>query len=460
MENYRFSSYAIPVKLENEKDKYMLIHGYTGAIDIVSEKVIRYLEHVDDLQISSMQLSEATIDALITRGYLTNRTEEEEVKYVCKLADILHQKNKILHKNFVFLVAYDCNFRCPYCYERKVLKDSRQWSRKVFTKEMVDKAYDAISKIGGDKRLHYPQIVLYGGEPLLSQNRGIVEYIVNKGKDLGYRFLAITNGYDLDAFEDLLTSDKLSSLQITIDGSKKIHDQRRIHYQTKTSFDKIISNIALALERDVEIIVRVNNDATNFNELKKIEQLFRDLGYYDKNNLRIYSARLFDYKYNNRRLSFLNQSEYNKLHKESAYKYPCTVSGIAQTLCQAITDKKRINFSSTYCSAQTGSHIFDPFGDIYGCWEDVGNVENMIGHYDPVEWTEIKKLWHYQNIAVSPDCVRCKYAFFCRGGCIAQGKRKRGVFGPGFCNSYPDTFHDAINLAYKKMHEWVKNIDQ
>lgn len=36
MENLRTSSYMIPVKLEKEEGKYMLIHGYTGAIDIVS----------------------------------------------------------------------------------------------------------------------------------------------------------------------------------------------------------------------------------------------------------------------------------------------------------------------------------------------------------------------------------------------------------------------------------------
>lgn len=35
METLRTSSYLIPVKLEDEEDKYMLIHGYTGAIDVV-----------------------------------------------------------------------------------------------------------------------------------------------------------------------------------------------------------------------------------------------------------------------------------------------------------------------------------------------------------------------------------------------------------------------------------------
>ena len=40
----RMSSYTIPVKLENEDGKYMLIHGYTGAIDYCVGKVISLYE--------------------------------------------------------------------------------------------------------------------------------------------------------------------------------------------------------------------------------------------------------------------------------------------------------------------------------------------------------------------------------------------------------------------------------
>ena len=39
METLRTSSYIIPVKLESEEGKYMLIHGYTGAVDIVTEDI-------------------------------------------------------------------------------------------------------------------------------------------------------------------------------------------------------------------------------------------------------------------------------------------------------------------------------------------------------------------------------------------------------------------------------------
>jgi uncharacterized protein len=448
--------------LENEEDKHMLLHGYTGALDIVNGTVINYLENVD-LNNDQWQLSEAAVNTLKTRGYLTAKSEKEELEHVQKLANLFHQREKILHKNFLFLVAYDCNFRCPYCYESNILKNSRQWSKKTFTKAMVDKAYETLLNIGGDKKFHSSMVTLYGGEPLLAQNKEIVEYIVNKGKDLGYTFMAITNGYDLDGFKDILGTDKIRTLQITIDGIKEKHDQRRIHYQTKKSFDKIIANIGIALEQGTAISVRVNTDANNFNELEPIEQLFKELGYFDKGKLQMNSALLFEYNNqttSNKKLNFLNQSEYNKRHKEIAYKYGCTISGVAQILLQTLITKNRVNFASSYCSAQVGSYILDPFGDIYSCWEDVGKIDKIIGHYANtdtdtgcVEWTEMKNMWHNQNIASSPNCVKCKYAFFCKGGCIAQGEHKTGKFGPGFCNSFPDTFQYAVNLAYSKMLE-------
>ena len=100
------------------------------------------------------------------------------------------------------------------------------------TKEMVDKAYQAMEKIEPQQQLHCKDIALYGGEPLLKENRDIVEYIVRKGCEKGYKFHALTNGYDLDAFVDLLSPELIYKLQITIDGTRDFHNQKRIHYVT------------------------------------------------------------------------------------------------------------------------------------------------------------------------------------------------------------------------------------
>ena len=58
----------------------MLVHGYTGAIDVVSQNVVDYLDGVGRQQPDGAQVSEATLEALKARGYLPPKTNEEEVK--------------------------------------------------------------------------------------------------------------------------------------------------------------------------------------------------------------------------------------------------------------------------------------------------------------------------------------------------------------------------------------------
>lgn len=55
---------------------------------------------------------------------------------------------------------------------------------------------------------------------MLAENKEIVSYIINEGITRGYKFVAITNGYDLDCYGDLLSPDKIYKVQITVDGPK------------------------------------------------------------------------------------------------------------------------------------------------------------------------------------------------------------------------------------------------
>lgn len=157
MENLRTSSYMIPVKLEKEEGKYMLIHGYTGAIDIVTEELLAGIKNKSIVN----SFSQETLKKLLERGYLTTRSDKEEYAYVERIANALYKKSSILYSAFTWVVTYNCNFRCPYCYESREEKDSKL--KIVFTHEQVDKAYDAMDEIQPRKELRANQITLYGG---------------------------------------------------------------------------------------------------------------------------------------------------------------------------------------------------------------------------------------------------------------------------------------------------------
>lgn len=418
MENYRVSSFLIPVKLENTDNQYMLIHGYTGAIDVVEGHVVEYLKAQGRKSPNNLQISSDTMNVLLRRGYLTGKTQEEEYKHVAHLAEVMHQRDKMLYKKFTFLVTYNCNFRCPYCYESPISVGGNCWSKQVFTKEMVDRLYDSLLEIS-PRELHSKRITLYGGEPLLAENKEIVSYIVNTGVKLGYTFDAVTNGYDLEVYADLLSPDKIAFLQITLDGCKATHDSRRRHYIAGQSFDKIIKNIGLALEKGIFVKVRVNTDLNNFGDLAQLKELFSELGYDKSKYFKVESALLRpnENTENDSRFKLINAGEFAAKHESNSYLVECQDYGITRKIEYCIKTRQLLPLASTYCAGQSRGYVFDPLGDIYACWEVVGRKNAVLGNYSGsnIEWYEAAKLWHGRNISNSPSCYRCKYAFLCGG---------------------------------------------
>lgn len=72
------SLYTIYVKLD-EPNRYLLVHGYTGAIDVVNKEVVKLLKNSKkEITVLSNNLKINTINTLTQRGYITKKTEEEE----------------------------------------------------------------------------------------------------------------------------------------------------------------------------------------------------------------------------------------------------------------------------------------------------------------------------------------------------------------------------------------------
>ncbi len=100
----RLSSYTIQVELNDRKNQVLLIHGYTGAVDIVSKELASTLNHCN-------QLPESCIAKLTERGYLTFQDAEDEYAYVRRIANVLSRRNSVRKKDFTIIVSYCCNFK-------------------------------------------------------------------------------------------------------------------------------------------------------------------------------------------------------------------------------------------------------------------------------------------------------------------------------------------------------------
>lgn len=466
MGNYNLSNYSIFIKLEKSDNQYMALHGYTGAVDLLDTDVVLYLKkNKDNLIPSFFPFSNNVWNILVQRGYITQKSEEEELIHVKNLANLLQKRNIILHQYFTFLITYDCNFRCPYCYEAGLSNHGLNWSKKVFTKEMVDKAYLAIDSIEKKEEYRSNTILLYGGEPLLKENREIIEYIVNKGSQKGFVFNTITNGYDLETYADLLSIDKIRYLQITLDGTKETHNKRRRHFSDEETFDKIFNNIILALKKEVYVNIRINTDANNIDDIALVKEMIKSRGMSESKYLHITSALLVDYLHANKEyevkekydsendLNYLSYIDFVKKHKKEDLNIQFDDKGTYQLLYSAIKHKQKMFLKSTYCAAQHGSYTLDPYGNIFGCLESVGLIDERIGKYDgeSVIWEPVLNKWRGRNSGSIEKCSKCKYTFMCKGGCVNQVLKKGGNFTDSFCEGYGSILNVSANMVYEKL---------
>lgn len=438
----RISSYIISVRLSAEKT--MLIHGYSGAMDVVNNVLAEALAQGE---LSTVDDDDKAY--LIKRGYVTNKTDEEEKAYILRFAAALMKKDRLLYDSYTFAVTYNCNFRCPYCFEKNsITPDSKT---NAMTPRLVDKAFAAIEQLQKDKQQPSKGITLYGGEPLLKENYGNVRYIVEKGAENGFKFTAVTNGYDLEYFEEFLSPDKICSIQVTIDGIENIHNQKRVHHLGLPTFGKIVENIGLALKKGVRVNVRFNTDKTNFDQLTELETYFDTLGYTADKNFRIDSAKLDNYDDNlptEAKKYFFSQKEFIKKHEELNFKYGWHDLQTYSTLYSAIKSRKPLPYKGNFCSSQTGGYVFDAFGKIYPCWEIVGDKNFIVGDYsgNEIVWDNTKiDYWLSQTIFNYKECQSCKCALLCGGGCPAHNLDHHR------CLNMMEIIKNAAQRAYKNL---------
>ena len=327
----RLSRYTV---VSNQKDDgtWVLLHGVTGALDIVHSGIVAGLrrygefraaqgEHLDPSHLPDPAnfppLSDAEVRLLSERGYLTERSDEDELEMVAEVASVLHDE-AAKRPSFLVPPTLDCNYRCTYCFERPVQNNLRKCGEHlseelkrldirvshfaenvVMTPDTVDamfKAIETVRKEHGDTR-ETGHIVLYGGEPLDSANEPVVRYIISEGQRRGFKFSAVTNGHDLEHFLDLFGPGGIEQVQISIDGPERIHDKRRISLGPEKSYRKVVANVDRLLARGGTLVqIRVHLDLSNIEYFEELLGEFGNLGWLNHPDLLIYANTVYKMK--------------------------------------------------------------------------------------------------------------------------------------------------------------------
>ena len=433
----------IIVKLDD--GNYFLLNPYSGLADIIDEETRELLESGS----SDMDDERETVCILKKRGHLVEEGEEDDFfEYLKKYAESLHENasNQSIH---IIIPTYECNLRCPYCYEKHLYQKNVNL-KTVMDEKIVDAVFEAILSLDTENE-RGKQIALYGGEPLQLKNLPIIEYILKKGDKLGYSFGATTNGADFYHFVPLLSEFDSEGVQITIDGPKGVHDKRRFRKGGKGTFDDIVKGIDLAVEHDIPVRIRVNVDFDNIKHVPELADFFREKGWYP--HVKAYASGVFlsDCATYSPVIPQENFSEemidlFFKDERMEALRG--TFGSFGFILGHLFLDR---SFSPRFwsCSAHTSLFYYDPFGDIYPCGEALGHQEHTIGKYIPeLKFNDSLQYWRKRTIFTVHECAECNLAFFCGGGCAYRAYRKTGtIYGP-YCEHVKSSLKYEVPYLY------------
>lgn len=468
----RISNYTIMADLD--QDETLLLHGYSGAWDIVTHDVARSLRQrhksapfkpligrafdaeEDDGGVTPL---DPRLEAYLgERGYLTEATPQDEYAVVADVAARVHAIASSQAPEFVFAVSYACNLACAYCFQDSLRSDPTNAPRlKAMTPAMVDRLFGVMDEISGrsapEARRAPRRITLFGGEPLTPALRPVVEHVLARLRSEGpFSLSAVTNGTRLDAFSDLLGPDGISFLQVTVDGPPEVHDSRRIGPAGEPSFAAILRNVAMALGRGTQVKLRVNVDRDNLAGLPRLAEILNLQGWFTHPNFSAYATPVHESAGSGHQSCGFGSWKLREGLAELALAHPlvAAIAGPDAPWERRVRDLLRgdrdplLSLQPSFCGAHTQAWVFDALGDVYACWERAGYPEERIGRVLPdgtlVLSDERFNAWRGRTIASNPTCARCPYAFYCGGGCALLAQAATGKLAANYCDDFSRRF--------------------
>jgi len=398
---YKKSFYNVEIA---KTDNCTLIYNTnSGVFSELDTSSLSLLNNIDSLgSISSENIE--TLELMKKAGFIVGDDIDEKGQTLVKRR--LSQNNKDVLE-LIIAPTMNCNMACPYCFEihsDEIMNDTTQKELVSFTERYLKQ-----NKCG---RL---EITWYGGEPLLE-----LEIIYNLSDELikicdenkiHYGAKIITNGALLSAdVAKKLKEKRISAAQITIDGPKEIHDNRRMLIKGKESFDLLINNID-SVKDIIHISVRINVDTENEKYILDLAKYFLEVKGW-LNNPSFYLAPV-----DNASEKATTEDKY-MVNIERFASLDTEITKMKFHLDRNLVKKNLYPFKrNTYCGAErTGQYVIAPDGLMYPCWNKINVKDHNIGSVftGPIFNYE---LTNWLSLELSDDCKNCAFLPCCQGGC-------------------------------------------
>lgn len=311
-------------------------------------------------------------------------------------------------------MTFACNMDCVYCFEN---------SRKNHhtTLEISDRIDMMIRLIHlFDSDIDTVEYIFFGGEPLLNLNYIdlMCETIRSQFSNLTINFSFTSNGTLIDAkFIELCNKYHFSEIRITLDGTSKIHNARRIMKNGMPSFDLIVNNIKrLCSNTEIRVII---NSVLDEGNMPCLFDMFSEL-----------NSLLGEFVLTSRIV--FNIGLLCRPIVETAHTKKMRMSNSISRLNYYVLSEKLIKAGATIMSPFYAPHclnssekafVVDPNGNIFKCVTGIGSNRFLLSTYSDFNNNPMLLLRNnIRHIESSHrnECFGCEYLTMCNGGCKCQ----------------------------------------
>ncbi len=332
----------------------------------------------------------------------------------------------------------NCNYRCVYCYQKHV---GRLMPEEV--QDALDAFLDAQTPAVDELRITW-----FGGEPLLGLDRVIEPLTERFRARVGERYSArmISNGWLLTPqVSERLVELGVESVQVTLDGPRAVHDERRPLAGGGGTFDRILANLR-GCHPDLGIALRVNTDHRNADRAGELLDQLAQAGL---------AGRVFVY--------FAPVTVYTEVCADTAGH--CIAgrdwSALSARLRLAAMER---GFSDTSLpESKTGVCIADnprgwvvtPDGLLFKCWNDVTTPGKAVGSLLGVATgpeqermaAELER-WTSWSPFELPECRGCKALPQCQSGCAHLAMQQPAPITHGDCTELKWNLPETVATFY------------
>jgi uncharacterized protein len=346
-------------------------------------------------------------------------------------------KNASRKFGILYLLLTDqCNLACNYCFiENCVVRENNPQKFSVMSVGTAKYGIDLFARqlqIGHD--VTEPQIILYGGEPLLNTPTLVyaLQYIT-KCKTTGILpsdTLIILNTNGTLVSQDLVQILKAIpnlNVALSVDGPREIHDSCRRYHNGKGSFSDVIRGYDLLRRNGINVGLCCTISKYNVDRLEEIAHWFVDklgvksLGF----NILIENANINDVRGDIEGYARKATSQLIKCFR--FFRERGVYEDRVMRKVNAFIDGKVYYYDCGGCGQQI---VVGPTGLVGVCQAYCRSQKNFVNpkeikDFDPINhplWSE----WRRRSPLLMPQCRSCIALSVCGGGCPYSADMRHG----------------------------------